>query len=261
MKHSPVFYLIIGFLGGAILLFLIAPPFAVFFHVKPLHIFAALKREDVTGAILLSLYTATLSALVVVLFGTPLAYATARWNNRFTKLVSALIDIPLVLPHTVAGIAILTVFARRYAGGKLLHAFGLSATNSISAIVFAMIFVSAPYYIGALRNGIEKIPYKMELVSKNLGRGSFYTFFKIVLPLSANSAITGFLLTWARSISEFGAVIILAYYPMTAPVLIYEKFETQGLSAVLPITGILIIITLIFFVILKIFSEKNAEYF
>jgi len=248
-----------GFLSLSIIVFLIFPVIKLIFGASPTSLINVIMDKDVQNALFTSLITSIFALLLTVVFGTPLAYILARYNFPGKKLLETMIDIPIVVPHTVAGIAILNFMGRYSVLGQFLNKFGLSVSGNILGITLAMLFVSAPFYIDALKESIRLIPERFEWTSRSLGYGLLHTFFRVTLPLSRKGAFQGMILTWARAVSEFGAVIIIAYHPMTAPVMIYERFETQGLSASKPLAAILLIFTILIFVVLRILVERRHD--
>ena len=248
-----------AFLSLFILVFLIFPVIKLILGASPSSLINVIKDKDVQNALFTSLITSFFALLLTVIFGTPLAYILARYNFTGKRLLETLIDIPIVVPHTVAGIAILNFMGRHSLPGQLLSKLGLSISGNLLGITLAMLFVSAPFYIDALKESIKLIPERFEWTSRSLGYGLLHTFFRITLPLSKKGAFQGMILTWARAISEFGAVIIIAYHPMTAPVLIYERFETQGLRASTPLAAILLFFTILIFVILRMLVERRHD--
>jgi len=218
---------------------------------------SAFLDEEVRLAIFLSLFTATLTTILAIVLGVPLAYILARKDFPFKETIDSLVDLPILIPHTVAGIALLTLFGPRAIIGSALRNFGLIFTSTIYGIVLAQFFVSAPLLIKTTKEILLKIDERVIKVARTLGASPRDVFFDIELPLSAKGILTGAILCWARAISEFGAVIILAYYPHTAPVLIYVRFETWGLSASKPISALLLIVTLSIFILLKYIEKKS----
>ena len=152
-------------------------------------------------------------------------------------------------------------FGRDTAIGKALYALGLKVMGSLFGIVTVMTFVGLPFYINAAKNAFLKVPERLEKVSRSLGASPLRTFFSITLPLSLRSIVSGLLMCSARAISEFGAVVIVAYHPMVAPVLIFERFETFGLKASKPISVLLILVCLVIFLLVRMLVEygKNRE--
>jgi molybdate/tungstate transport system permease protein len=214
---------------------------------------------EVTSAIGLTLLAALIATLVGFILGVPLAYLLARIDFKGKKLVEGLIDVPIVVPHTAAGIALLFVFGRNTVLGEFFSFFGIKFVDSIAGIVIAMLFVSIPFLIDSAKEGFKKVDVRTEKVARTLGASPWQAFYKISFPLAWRSIFSGLVMMWARGISEFGAVIILAYHPMIAPVLVYERFETYGLNYARPIAVILILISVLVFVVLRIIAYKGDK--
>lgn len=258
-SRPGVLYLTCWFLGGLLVAFLVVPLLALVASQQPSGFAAVVRMPDIRDAIVLSLEGAFLSAALAALAGVPLAYALARTRFPGRGLVGALIDLPLAVPHTVAGIALLMVFGRQGLLGAPLQALvGLKFWGTIAGIVAAMLFVSAPYTVNAARVGFEAVDPRLEKIARTLGLGPWRTFFRITLPLARRSIMTGVTLTYARSISEFGAVVILAYYPMTAPVKIYELFLRFGLEQAAGAAVLLLIVSLSLFLVLRTLARHGA---
>ncbi len=245
-------FLVFSLLGSVLLAFVVLPLVAL--AAQPS--WASLRRVagqlDVRQALALSLEAAFLTAAVAALFGVPLAYVLARAAFPGKSVIAAIIDLPLAVPHTVAGIALLMVFGRRgFLGAPADALLGLEFWGTIAGIVVAMLFVSVPYTVNAARIGFEAVDPRLEKVARTLGMGPWRTLFAITLPLSWRSIMTGLTLTYARAISEFGAVILLVYYPMTAPVQIYEMFLRYGLDDAAAAAVLLLAVSLALFVLLR----------
>ena len=259
-NHSiPVMLILFMMLGMIIFLFMFLPVINVILSTSYTDFFTALMNRDVQYAIFLSFYTAAVATIAAFVLGTPLAYILARKDFPFKKFIDSIIDIPILLPHTVAGIALLTLFGERGILGALFLQFGIRFIDTIFGIIIAQLFVSAPFYIKTVRESFEDIDPRYHNVARTLGATPSKAFLQIELPLAFHSILTGSILCWARAISEFGAVIILAYYPPVAPVLIYQQFVLYGLSAALPTTAVLIILTLVIFAILKYVQSKSPR--
>lgn len=253
--------LTLGFLlpGVAILLFIAVPLIKVVFGVSPAELFNTLFDETAINAIWLTLYAALISTAIGFLLGVPLAYLLARRNFPGRRLVEGLINLPIVVPHSAAGIALLFVFGRGYIGGDAFGALGIDFMDSLGGIVVAMMFVSVPFLIESSKEGFKKVDIKLENVARSLGASPWQAFYRVTLPIAKRSIFSGGLLMWARGISEFGAVVIIAYHPMIAPVLIWERFQTQGLDYALPVAAILILISLIVFIALRMLVAGAKE--
>lgn len=210
-------------------------------------------------AIALSLEAAFLAVVLAALLGVPLAYVLARGAFAGKGVLSAVVDVPLAVPHTVAGIALLSVFGRRgVLGVPAARLFGLHFWGSLAGVVAAMLFVAAPYTVNAARIGFESVDPRLEMVARTLGLGPWGAFRRVTLPLARRSIMTGLVLTYARAISEFAAVAILAYYPMTAPIKVYELFLRFGLDEAAAMAVLLLIVCLALFVLLRRLAYGGA---
>jgi molybdate/tungstate transport system permease protein len=214
---------------------------------------------EVTSAIGLTLYAALIATLVGFILGVPLAYLLARHNFTGKRLIEGLIDVPIVVPHTAAGIALLFVFGQRFFMGKVFHALGIEFVDTTAGIIIAMLFVSIPFLIDSAKEGFKKVDVRLEKVARTLGASPWQAFFRVSFPLAWRSILAGNIMMWARGISEFGAVIILAYHPMIAPVLVYERFETYGLNYARPIAVLLILVSVLVFVVLRTIAYRGDK--
>ncbi len=207
-------------------------------------------------AIFVTYYASFLSTVIAVIFGTPLAYILARYSFPGKSFVEGIVDVPVVIPHTVAGIALLVVFGSNGLIGKFSP---VRFVDALPGIVVAMLFVSVPLYINAAKEGFGSVDVRLEHVARTLGSSPLRTFFTVSLPLSVRHIAAGAIMSWARGISEFGAVVVIAYYPMIAPTLIYERYLSSGLSAARPVAVILITFSLLVFVVFRLLLRgKNV---
>ncbi len=246
-------------LGLVIFLFIVVPLIKMIAASDPAILLDTLFDPQVRGAIWLSLYAAVIATIVGFVFGVPLAYLLARTEFPGKKLLEGLIDVPIVIPHTAAGIALLFVFGRNFLTGKAFHLIGIDFVDSTAGIVIAMLFVSVPFLIDSAKEGFKKVDVRLEKVSRTLGASPWQTFFRISLPLTWRSILAGGIMMWARGISEFGAIIILAYHPMVASTLIFERFESYGLSYSQPVAVLLIIISLFIFIGLRTIVSRGEK--
>jgi len=243
--------------GGLLLAFLLIPLLRMYAAQSPATITRVLGMADVRSAIALSLEAAFLAAMVAGLLGIPLAYVLSRSAFPGKGLIEALIDLPLTIPHTVVGIALLFVFGRRgILGEPAANLLGLKFWGSTAGIVVCMLFVSVPYTVNSARVGFEAVDRSLEKAARMLGAGPWSIFGRVTLPLARRGILTGLMLTFARSISEFGAVIILAYYPMTAPVKIYDLFLQSGLDESSALAVVFLTVTLVLFVVFRQVARK-----
>ena len=246
-------------LGLVIFLFIIMPLVKMIVASDGKILLDSLLDSEVRGAIWLSLYAALIATMVGLVLGVPLAYLLARVEFPGKRLVEGIIDVPIVIPHTAAGIALLFVFGRQFMVGKAFHSIGIDFVDSTAGIVIAMLFVSIPFLINSAKEGFRKVDVRLEKVSRTLGASPWQSFFKISLPLAWRSIVVGNIMMWARGISEFGAIIILAYHPMIAPTLILERFETYGLDYARPVAVLLILISIIIFLVFRTLVFRGQE--
>jgi len=209
------------------------------------------SRPDVRGAIWLSLATSAVSTLVVALWGVPLAYAMARGEFRGKGLLESLIDVPILVPQSVVGIALLVLLGPASPLGEALQAAGLTVAGRFAGIVVAQVFVSCPFLIKTAMTAFEGVPAHLEDVSRTLGAKTRTTFFRVTLPLASRGILVGMILAWARAVSEFGAIILFAPHPLTAPVLVHNEFLQAGVSESRPVAVLLLLVCLWIFVLLQ----------
>ncbi len=259
-RGSSVFYLLFSFISGLLILFIILPLTQTIISPSPRLIAEQVADPEVMESILNSLSLAIVTAIIACIFGIPLAYILARKKFWGKAVIEAIVDLPLAIPHTVAGIALLSVFGRKaFLGAPLEQYFGLTFMGTRIAVVTAMLFVSLPYMVNSVRDGFEAISERLEQVGRTLGASSFGVFRRISLPLVQRSIFTGMVLTWARAISEFGAVIVVAYYPMTAPVKIWDVFTTTTLEKSSAVAALLLIVCLLGFVVFRLLAYKKRD--
>ncbi|MCL5257265.1 MAG: ABC transporter permease [Chloroflexi bacterium] len=239
-------------IGGIFLFLVLSPIVQLFANQTPAGLSSVAAIPSVQSAIFLSLATAAITAVVAAILGTPLAYALVHSTFRGHGIIDALVDLPLAVPHTVAGIALLLVYGRTgFIGGPAESLFGLQFYNAAIGIVVALLFVSSPFMINSAKLGFASVDPRLEKVARTLGASPWRVFREVSLPLSIRSVLTGMLLTYARAISEIGAVIVLAYYPMTAPVKIYTLFLETGLPESSAMAVLLLAITLSTFMVFR----------
>ena len=217
------------------------------------------KDKEVLRSIWLSLYTSGLAALIALIFGTPLAYILARHQFYGKKIVESLIDLPIMIPHPVVGIALLSISGRNHPFGEFLISMGITLMGSVPGIVAVLVFVGMPFFINTVKAGIEGVPERLENVSRSLGASMGATFFRVLLPLTWRYLLVGMIMCMARALSEFGAIVIIAYHPMVAPVLMYERFTAYGLKYSQPVAVLLIVISLCVFLFLRIISQPERK--
>ncbi|WP_066798239.1 ABC transporter permease [Caldivirga sp. MU80] len=279
-----------------ILLLLIVYPIVLLITLGSAQLASALSVGSFIDAIEVTVIMSTLSALVAIVMGTPLAYLLARYEFRFKQILDSIIDIPIMVPHIIVGIMIVLAFASRYniifntlnliahklmlidaalSRYGLLHALlspvlnalvnlltgitGIRFVNTLWGAVAAVAFLSSTYYIRVVEAAISMVNPEMEIVARTLGASPSRVFISITLPKVWKAMANGALLSWARSVSEAGALFIVAYsiyfngnYIYPASVYIYESYVGVGLANAVKYSAALLIIVLIIFVAYRV---------
>jgi molybdate transport system permease protein len=214
------------------LLFLISPLVAIVWRTLPSgRWIEALSNPLVVQALGLSLATTSISLVLIVLFGTPLAYLLARYDFPGRRLVDTLVDLPMVLPPAVAGLALLMLFGRAGLLGPTLRTLDADIAFSTVAVVLAQTFVAGPFYIRSARAGFEAVDPLLEKVAATLGEPDWNVFRRVTVPLALPGLVGGAAMSWARALGEFGATIMFAgNFPgrtQTMPLAVYTALESD----------------------------------
>src|SRR5450432_3730494 len=227
---------LLGFIAGAALLFLILPVIGLIGLSISVQAWSQTPQSGITQAILLSLVTTLVTSLITVAFGTPLAYVFARGRFPLRRVLNVLLELPIVMPPAVAGLALLVTFGRRGVFGDQLVALGISLPFTTAAVVVAQTFVSAPFYIRSAQVGFAAVPPEIEDAGLVDGAAGLALFRYVTLPLASRSLAAGLVLSWARALGEFGATILFAGSlqgrTQTMPLLIYNILERDINAAV-----------------------------
>jgi molybdate/tungstate transport system permease protein len=247
-----VFNLLFSLAGGLLVLFVVLPLVSTLLSTTPAAFIGSFADPEVLHSIGLTFGAAAIATALALATGVPLAYLLARHDFRGKRLLEAVINLPVVIPHTAAGVALLLVFGRRGLVGQWLSPLGITFTDNLGGIVVAMLFVSLPFLVNMSRDAFQMVDEELERVAFTDGASQWQAFWHISLPLAWRGVTGGALMMWARGISEFGAVVILAYHPKITPVLVYERFEGFGLDAAQPVALLLILVALLVFILLRL---------
>ena len=249
-----------------ILFFIFAPIIKTVVSSSPGTLWDTLLDDSVYSSIMLTVWAGLLATLIGLVLGVPLAYLLARrqfWGKGFLE---ALIDVPIVIPHSAAGIALLFVFGRQFLLGKLFGHVGITFVDSLAGVVIAMIFVSVPFLIDSARDAFKTVDVRLEKVARTLGASPWRTFCRVSLPLAWRGIFSGSVMMWARAMSEFGAVLILAYYvpfiggsQTVAPILVADRFAGLGLDYARPVAALVILVSLVMFLLLRIVALRGNK--
>jgi len=233
--------------AAAILLLLLGlPVLSLLIRVPRGSLLARLNDPIIQDALRLSLFTSVVSTVIVVLLGMPVAYLLATRAFRGKALAETVIDLPIVLPPTVAGLALLLAFGRAGLAGRALSALGITLPFSTAAVILAQVFMSLPFFVGAARTGFAGVHRPLLDAAATLRANETYTFFRIVLPLSMPSLFAGATMACARALGEFGATITFAGnlpgVTQTMPLAVYVAFQTD-LEAAIALSVILMLLS------------------
>ena len=229
-------------LGGVLLLYYLVPIASLFVSVPPAEVLDRIGDTAVAGAATTSLVSASISTAVASALGLPLAYWLARTDGRRTRVVLAVVVLPLVLPPTVGGIVLLTVFGPGTPVGDAAAAAGLPLTRSLAGVVLAQTFVASPFVVVTAKAAFEGVDRTLEYASRSLGQSRWATARRVTLPLAGPGVLAGVTLAFARAMGEFGATMMVAYYPRTMPVQIWVAFVERGLDSAYPVAILLVVI-------------------
>jgi molybdate transport system permease protein len=208
-------------------------------------LFASATVRVVVDALALSLLTTSISLVLTVVIGIPLALLLARRTFRGQTLVETVIDLPIVLPPSVAGLALLLVFGRRGLLGETLSVFGIEIAFTTLAVIVAQTFVSAPFFIRSARTGFATVDHDLEDAARVDGATERQVFRSITMPLASAALAAGLVMSWARALGEFGATIMfagnVAGRTQTLPLVVYAEFQGGDLDAAIAAAAILVL--------------------
>jgi molybdate/tungstate transport system permease protein len=257
MKRIEPLNWLFMFISLPLILLLTLPLIKMTFQPSVEMLLETISDKDVVNAIIRSLSLSLYASVLAFAMGTPLAYLLARRSIIGKKIIEGIIDLPIMIPHPVVGIAILSLAGRNHPIGRFLSDIGIQIMGTKTGIICVLLFVGLPFYVNTVKAGFESVPTRLENASRTLGAGAVTTFLRITFPLTWRHMILGVIMCTARAISEFGAVVIVAYHPMTAPVMIYERFTAYGLKYSQPIAVWLIIISFVLFILLRMLSKST----
>ena len=226
---------LLGSLGGLLALvllgLLVLPIVALATSSDLAQLRAGLADPRFWPALWLSLQTTGISLALTVVMGTPLAWWLASSRSRLATIAEVLIDLPIVIPPAVAGIALLATFGRQGLLGPALDALGVSIPFSRAAVILAQIVVASPFYVQAAANAFRKVDPDMLIVARSLGASPAGALVRVALPVARPGLIVGASLAWARALGEFGATLLFAGNRVgetqTMPLAIFSALESD----------------------------------
>ncbi len=228
--------LVTGIAAIVLTVFLVLPLLALFLRVSPFVLLSRLGEPMVLDALRLSLLTSAAATLVVVVLGLPMAYVLATRDFPGKRVIEVLVDLPMVLPPTVAGFALLMAFGRTGLAGRSFEAFGISLPFTTAGVVVAQVFMAVPFFVGPARAGIAGVDRRLVDAAATLRASEAFTFFRVLLPLASPAISAGIAMSGARALGEFGATITFAGNlpgtTQTMPLAVYLALQTDLDAAV-----------------------------
>ncbi len=228
------------------LAFLVLPVVAIFVDTTPAHLVASLRDPMAIDALELSLQTTAIAVAIILAIGTPAAYLLATRSFRGRSLVVTLVELPLVLPPAVAGIALLATFGPLGLLGGVVGDAHVELVFQTAGVVLALIFVASPFYLRQAQAAFGAVDRSSLEASRTLGAGEARTFARIAVPAARGALLAGLALAWGRALGEFGATLIFAGslrgVTQTAPLAIYEQFSSD-LPGALSLCAVLVIVS------------------
>src|ERR671914_173006 len=259
IKHQG-FNVIILILSGLSIAYIVYPLATILTFVEPSKLLDSLTRPQVWDAFILSLISATISTLLLSLFGIPLAYFLARHTTNFPGkfLLRVIIIIPLVLPPLASGALLLGVFGPNSPLGQAFP--GVEFTQSILGVIIAQTYVASPFMILASQAAFESVDESYEKIARVLGKTRLETFFKISIPLAKTGIIFGVIMSWVRAVGELGATMMMAYNPHTISIQIFEDNAIGGLRQAVSGIILVILLSILAIIIFYIITRKKARH-
>lgn len=250
-------------LPSALLLALfVLPLLAVFVRSIDANFFNNAFSEQAFKALRLSLLTSSVTTVITILLGTPFAYILARWKFKLKPWIELFIDLPIVLPPSVAGLALLIAFGRRGVFGAAFNALGISLPFTTAAVILAQTFVAAPLYVRSARVGFAHVEKQLEEAAHVEGANQWQLFYEVMFPLAGRALFSGAILTWTRALGEFGATILFAGnlegVTQTMPMAIYLGFE-RNLGVALALSVVLVIVSVLLLMLTKRLEQQDRD--
>jgi molybdate transport system permease protein len=245
----------------ALLLLLALPILALVWRAGLEGLLAYVVQPAALSALRLSLWTSAVSVALILITGTPLAFVLAQREFAGKRWVELIVDIPVVLPPSVAGIALLIAFGREGLFGQWLTAWGISLPFTSTAVVLAQTFVAAPLFVRAARIGFADIDQQLREAAYVEGSSEWQLFRHILLPLAGRAILSGSVLAWTRALGEFGATLLFAGnmegVTQTMPLAIYIGFE-QSLATALALSFILVLVTVLLLLVMRWLDDERV---
>ncbi|MDD1701479.1 MAG: ABC transporter permease [Methanoregula sp.] len=256
-------YLAAGILIAAVTLYLALPVVAIFLRITPERFFATIQDPEVISALWLSLVTTCITLVVVIAVGTPFAYFHSRYSYPGKVIVDTFIDLPLVLPPAVAGVALLMLYGRVGLLGQYFNMLGIQIAFTTLAVIMAQIFVASPFYLRQAKSLFEQLDPAYEQTARTLGASPIRTLVSVTLPMTAGGLVSGAVMTFGRALGEFGATIMFAGnlpgVTQTMPLAVYVGMESN-LYVGLTISILLVIISFAIMLAVRLVQRREEHH-
>jgi molybdate/tungstate transport system permease protein len=249
------FTLTVIILLALLVLYIVYPLFGLIFISGSINLAEELTRPEIINAFLLSITTATVSTLILSIFGIPLAYALARFQSKFKLLLRVVVIIPLVLPPLASGTILLNAYGPYSLLGREIP---VEFTQSVIGIILSQMYVASPFIILPAQAAFEGVPARYETAARVLGKRRFEVFLRVSVPLARTGILVGMLMAWIRSIGELGATIMMSYNPHTISIQIFEDNAIGGLKNTVPGIVWLIILSIIALTIFLLIKRHQS---
>jgi molybdate/tungstate transport system permease protein len=253
---SPAALVCLG-AGLAVVLLVLFPVAAAVLGESVLSLEHVVRDEAFREALKVTVLTATCSTLLLAAGTIPLAYGLSRLRFRGRTLLLSLIDLPIVVPQSAAGIMLVQLLgSQQYLGESLESGFGLRFDGTMLGICAAQVFVATPFMARSALAAFDAVPEGLELAARTLGSSSWGALARVTLPLASRGLLLGAVLTWARAAGEFGALVFIAENPRTAPVLARDVFERLGPGQAAPVVVAMMLFSVAMFFLLQLAARS-----
>ncbi len=253
---------VVALCSGLLVAFITLPLLALLLQVPLDQLGRYLVNPIVTDALRLTLISTVSSLVLMIIFGTPIAWALGRHTFRGKKLLETVLELPLVLPPAVAGVALLFAFGRRTAIAEVLRGIHIEIAFTLVAVVLAQLFVAAPFYIKSARTGFQGVPQELLDAAAVQGAGGWGIARHVLIPLALPSLAGGAVLGWARAVGEFGATVLFAGnfggQTQTMPLAIYIAMESD-INAAIVLAAVLVIASFMVLLVFKLLSGRSLD--
>ncbi|WZL73880.1 ABC transporter permease [Clostridiaceae bacterium 35-E11] len=256
---NTLFKAVVLIFTALLMLFILGALSMVFIKGIP-NLESSFQTPEIRFALKLSLFTSFISTFLCIFFAVPIGYGLARFHFWGEKIIHAVFNIPMALPPIVAGIALLILLGNTEFG-HFLESLGLKFVFTVKGIILVQFFINVPYTVRIIKSTIQEINPRMEFISRTLGCTNLSSFMHVTLPLAKNGILASIVITWARALGDFGAVLMIAgatrMKTETLPTSIYLNMSCGDLNTALSVAAILIIISLLSLFVFEMLGGKK----